>query len=191
MTDTQEQQYIEQVLDGNVNAYEHLVNRHKGMVHTIAMRIVRNQEDAEEVTQDTFLKAFQKLSTFKGGSKFSTWLYRITYNVAVSKTRKKQLDTADMEDEILANLDLNSTSDTLDGLKKEEQKRYIDSAIEQLPEDQSLILTLFYLNENSIEEIVEITKMTASNVKVKLHRARKKLLGLLENMLHTEVRSLL
>jgi RNA polymerase sigma factor (sigma-70 family) len=191
MTDTQEQQYIEQVLDGNVNAYEHLVNRHKGMVHTIAMRIVRNQEDAEEVTQDTFLKAFQKLSTFKGGSKFSTWLYRITYNVAVSKTRKKQLDTADMEDEILANLDLNSTSDTLDGLKKEEQKRYIDSAIEQLPEDQSLILTLFYLNENSIEEIVEITKMTAGNVKVKLHRARKKLLGLLENMLHTEVRSLL
>jgi RNA polymerase sigma factor (sigma-70 family) len=180
MTDTQEQQYIEQVLDGNVNAYEHLVNRHKGMVHTIAMRIVRNQEDAEEVTQDTFLKAFQKLSTFKGGSKFSTWLYRITYNVA-----------ADMEDETLANLDLNSTSDTLDGLKKEEQKRYIDSAIEQLPEDQSLILTLFYLNENSIEEIVEITKMTASNVKVKLHRARKKLLGLLENMLHTEVRSLL
>ncbi|MFT5920292.1 MAG: RNA polymerase sigma factor (sigma-70 family) [Granulosicoccus sp.] len=191
MTDTQEQQYIEQVLDGNVNAYEHLVNRHKGMVHTIAMRIVRNQEDAEEVTQDTFLKAFQKLSTFKGGSKFSTWLYRITYNVAVSKTRKKQLDTADMEDETLANLDLNSTSDTLDGLKKEEQKRYIDSAIEQLPEDQSLILTLFYLNENSIEEIVEITKMTAGNVKVKLHRARKKLLGLLENMLHTEVRSLL
>jgi RNA polymerase sigma-70 factor (ECF subfamily) len=191
MTDSQEQHYIDEVLDGNVNAYERLVNLHKGMVHTIAMRIVRNQEDAEEVAQDTFLKAFQKLSTFKGGAKFSTWLYRITYNVAVSKTRKKQLDTADMEDDVLANLDMNSTSDTLDGLKKEEQKRYINAAIGKLPEDQALILTLFYLNENSIDEIVEITAMSASNVKVKLHRARKKLFDLLEQMLHEEVRSLL
>ncbi len=191
MTEAQEKAYIDEVLDGNYAAYEHLVNHHKGMVHTIALRIVRNQEDAEEVAQDVFLKAFQKLSTFKGGSKFSTWLYRIVYTTAISKTRKKKLDTADVDDDYLANMDSNSTTDSLNILKSEEQKHYINAAISRLSEDDALILTLFYLSENTIEEIVDITTMSASNVKVKLFRARKRLLGHLEELLKDEVRNIL
>ena len=93
--------YIEKVLNNDVAAFSKLIDKHKEMVFTVAVRILRNREDAEEIAQDTFIKAYKSLKTFKRESKFSTWLYRIAYNAAISKTRKKRLQTVDLDYEVI------------------------------------------------------------------------------------------
>lgn len=83
--------YIEQVLNGNTKAFAFLVDKYKVLVYTVAFRILRNHEDTEEIVQDAFVKAYHALGSFEKKSKFSTWLHRIVYNSAISKTRKKNL----------------------------------------------------------------------------------------------------
>ncbi len=87
-----DQALITAVLDGNSAAYAELVNRHKRFVFTMAMKFAKNREDAEEIAQDCFIKAYRSLGTFKNTSKFSTWLYTITYTTAMSFLRKKKID---------------------------------------------------------------------------------------------------
>jgi len=187
----QDKYYIERVIKGDVNAFSYLVDKHKGMVYTIALRMLKNSEDAEELAQDTFVKAFSSLKNFKFESKFSTWLYRITYNGAVSKLRKKQIEVYDVEDAVLPDSEVVSTYSAINELTRNEQKKYINEAIENLKEDDALILTLYYLQENTIEEICEITGLTLSNVKVKLHRARKRFYDELKIILKDEVKAIL
>jgi len=93
--------YIEKVINGDTSAYTNLVNKHKDMVYTIALRIARNHQDAEEIAQDVFLKAFQSLESFRQKSKFSTWLYRIVYNTAISKIRKKQPEVTALDENLV------------------------------------------------------------------------------------------
>lgn len=167
--------YIEQVINGNTAAFTVLVDKYKDMVFTIANRIARNQEDAEEIAQDTFLKAFHSLESFKRKSKFSTWLYRIVYNTAISKIRKKRPEITALDEVMIENYSIDEVDHEVNGLDSEEQKNLINLALEKLNEDESTVISLYYLNECSIEEISEITGLTKSNVKVKLHRSRKKL----------------
>ena len=101
MSSTKDQFYIDKVLQGNTSSYNYLVNNYKDMVYTIAIKIVRNREDAEEVAQDSFIKAFQKLNSFKGESKFSTWLYTIVYRTAISKIRKNNIETTDIDEFVM------------------------------------------------------------------------------------------
>ena len=187
----QDKYYIERVLRDDINAYSCLVDRHKGLVYTIALRMLKNPEDAEELAQDTFVKAFSSLKEFKFESKFSTWLYRITYNGAISKLRKKQIEVTDIEDVYIPENDVISAYNAINELKRNEQKKYINLAIEQLKEDDALLITMYYLNESSIDEISEITQLTLSNVKVKLHRARKRFYNELKVILKEEVREIL
>lgn len=167
--------YIERVLNGDVSAYAALVAKHKNLVFSIALKILNNREDAEEVAQDCFLKAYQALSTFERKSKFSTWLYRIVYNAAISKTRKKKLEVIPMDNYIIHNYSEDSVSRGTEGLGAEEQKTLIDRALQTLNEDDNLLITLFYKGEHSVEDISYITGLSVSNVKVRLHRIRKKL----------------
>ena len=183
--------YIERVLQGNVSAYSYLVDKHKSLVYTIALRMLKKPEDAEELAQDTFVKAFSSLKDFKFESKFSTWLYRITYNGAISKLRKKQIELAEIDSGHLSETEVISSYDAINDLKRNEQKLYINLAIEQLKEDDSLMITLYYLEECSIEEISEITQLSISNVKVKLHRARKRFYDELKGILKEEVKAIL
>ncbi|MCK5028639.1 MAG: sigma-70 family RNA polymerase sigma factor [Bacteroidales bacterium] len=183
--------YIERVLQGNVNAFSSLVDKHKGLVYTIALRMLKNPEDAEELAQDTFVKAFNSLKDFKFESKFSTWLYRITYNGAISKLRKKQIEIADIENDNLPEQEVLSSYNAINELKRNEQKLYINLAIEQLKDDDALLITMYYLQESSIEEISEITLLSISNVKVKLHRARKRFYDELKGILKEEVKAIL
>ena len=187
----QDKYYIERVLGGDVNAFSYLVDEYKGMVYTIALRMLKNPEDAEEMAQDTFVKAFNSLKNFKFESKFSTWLYRITYNGAISKLRKKQIEVYDVEDAVLPDSEVISTYSAINELTRNEQKKYINEAIENLKEDDALIITLYYLQENTIEEICEITGLTLSNIKVKLHRARKRFYDELKIILKDEVKEIL
>lgn len=183
--------YIERVLQGNVSAFSSLVDKHKGLVYTIALRMLKSPEDAEELAQDTFVKAFSSLKSFKFESKFSTWLYRITYNGAISKLRKKQIELADIDNGNIPESEVLSSYDAISELKRNEQKLYINLAIKQLKDDDSLMITLYYLEESSIEEISEITQLSISNVKVKLHRARKRFYDELKLILKEEVKAIL
>jgi len=187
----QDKYYIERVLRGDVNAFSHLVDDQKGMVDTVALRMLKNSEDAEELAQDTFVKAFNSLKEFKFESKFSTWLYRITYNGAISKLRKKQIEVANIDDSVLPVEEVVTTFNGINELTKEEQKIYVSKAINNLKEDDAFVITMYYLEEYSIEEICEMTNLSASNVKVKLHRARKRFYDELKVMLKDEVKTIL
>ncbi|MCD4683958.1 MAG: sigma-70 family RNA polymerase sigma factor [Bacteroidales bacterium] len=169
--------YIDKVLNNDANAYASLVDKHKNMVYTIALKIVRNREDAEEIAQDVFVKAYQSLATFKRESKFSTWLYRIVYNTAISKTRKKQFETTDLNYDIVENYSEDDINEDLNRLDNNEQKKVINTVLKKLNTEDHLLVTLYYFKEYSTEEISGIVNISQSNVKVKLHRIRKKLYG--------------
>ena len=187
----EDQIYIERVLKGDTNAFSHLINKYKDMVFTLVIKIVKNQEDAEEVAQDSFIKAYQKLDSFKGQSKFSTWLYTIAYRNALTKVRKKKLETTDIDSYVIDNHKDDHEFPQIEAIKNNEQEKYVKQAIDNLGETDSLLITLFYLNDNSIEEIQEITEMSQSNVKVRLFRARKRLYKELSILLKEEIKTIL
>ena len=172
----EDQYYIEQILNGHTAAYRQLVEKHQDFVYTIVKRIVSRAEEAEELAQDVFVKAYNKLPDFRGSAKFSTWLYRIAYNTAISHTRKKKVEFLSTEDHIIENHSEDELMQNLFGLSPEEQKNLINNAMASLPKTDSLIITLFYFHDKDLEEISEIIGMTRNNVKVKLHRIRKRLL---------------
>ncbi len=167
--------YIERVLNGDVSAYSSLVAKHKNLVFSIALKILNNREDAEEVSQDCFLKAYQALGAFEKKSKFSTWLYRIVYNAAISKTRKKKLEVIPMDNYIIHNYSEDPLVIGTEEMGADEQKILVDRALQMLNEEDNLLITLFYKSENSVEDISYITGLSESNVKVRLHRIRKRL----------------
>ena len=191
MKQPNDQIYIEKVRSGDVSAFSYLVEKYKDMAYTVALKIVRNTEDAEEVAQDSFVKAFQQINTFQGKSKFSTWLYTIVYRTAISKTRKKKLELTNIDEYVIDNYTTDSASSQIDRLKHEEQQKYVSKAIDKLPELDALLVTLFYMNDNSLDEIKEITGYSKTNIKVRLFRARKKLYKELEMLLHHEVNTIL
>ncbi|OEK02389.1 hypothetical protein BFP97_13030 [Roseivirga sp. 4D4] len=183
---------IAKVKEGDMAAFNVLIDEYKAMAFTLAMKLMKNREDAEEVAQDAFLKAYKSIHQFEGNSKFSTWLYTIVYNTALTRLRKKKLQTTDLDFHQEENLASYSESDKeWHRLQKSERSGYIKEALELLSTEDQVVITLFYLNENSLQEICEITNWELSNVKVRLHRSRKRLLKALEQLLDTEVRSLL
>ena len=157
---------IQRILRGETALYEYFLNQHGQQVFSLIARIICNQEDAEELTQDVFLKAFQHLSSFKAESSFSTWIYSIAYNTAISATRKKKFDTFAMDET------LNDES--------EEMIIRLNRAIEKLNSDERALITLFYYEEKSLNETALILGLTESNAKVKLHRVRKKIYVLIK-----------
>ncbi len=185
-----DQIYIDKVLQGDTNAFAYLIEKYKNMAYTIAIKIVKNNEDAEEIAQDSFLKAYNKLNTFKGESKFSTWLYTIVYRNAISKVRKKKIITYDIDDHVINNYQSDHDFPQIEALKNKEQKIYIKKIIDKLPETDALLITLFYLNESKVDEIEKITGLTQSNIKVKLFRARKKLYNELSLLLKEEAKEI-
>ena len=182
--------YIDRVLCGDVAAFASLVAKHKNLVFSIALKISDNREDAEEIAQDCFLKVFQALKTFERKSKFSTWLYRIVYNAAISKTRKKKLEMVPMDNYVIDNYTDDELASGIDEIDPEEQKIMIEQAMEKLTGEENLLITLFYKGENSIEEISNITGLSMSNVKVRLHRIRKKLHDTLIVMMNKTINNL-
>ena len=179
--------YIKKVLQGHLSSFAILVEKHKGMAFTLALRIAKNHEDAEEIAQDAFLKAYNSLGSFKQDAKFTTWLYKIIYNTAISRFRKKQIDSLSMEESVASDALHEDKNDGLDILHHRERKKIISLAIRRLKEDEGVVMTLFYLSENNIKEIEEITGFTASNIKILLHRGRKKLLLELKKILKDEI----
>ena len=162
--------YIQKVLDGNHDAFRFLIKKYKDLSYSYAMSIVKDEHIAQEVLQTSFIKAFTKLHTYKGNSKFSTWLYRIVVNEAFKVLNKRKKDFVVYEEPAV-----NSEATTDDMISKADldyQKYYINNALKKLGAKESLALRLFYLEEHTISEIMDITGWNTANIKVLLHRGR-------------------
>lgn len=187
MTTNNDQAYIDKVLKGDANAFSTLVERYKNMVFTLALKMVKNREEAEEISQDTFIKAYKNLNKFKGDSKFSTWLYKIGYRTSLDNLKKnKGKYNIDTIDEITINK-IKSTEGILESIERKERAEVINTCMLSLPEDERAILWMFYFDELSLKEIIEVTDFSEANVKVKLHRARKSLLNIVEKKVEPEL----
>jgi RNA polymerase sigma-70 factor (ECF subfamily) len=161
---------INQILQGDSQAFRQLITKYKDMAYSIAMSVVKDEFYAEEILQESFLLAYDKLATFKGNSKFSTWFYRIVINQSFKIAKKHKTEFVDFM-EIPPDISV-EIDNTILKLEVDDQKYFINEALKKIPGKESLVLRLFYLDENSIEEITGITGWTSSNIKVLLHRAR-------------------
>ena len=168
---------ISQVLTGNQGAYAQLVDRYQNYVFTLVLRLVKSREDAEELAQDAFVKAFKYLKDFRGDSKFSTWLYTIVNNTCITfLLRKKRLEVQSLDNEQVFsradNLDSGLRSDTVEQKSKQAM---VNEAISLLNPDDAMVITLFYKAEQSLEETAAVLGIEINAAKVRLHRARARL----------------
>lgn len=173
---TPDNELIQHVLQGNTAAYAELVERYRNFVFTIVLRYISNREDAEEVSQDIFVKAFRSLADFKGASKFSTWLYTITTTTSLTFLRKKKLEVQSLDNEkVFAVADNVDSGMSANQIEQKSRLAMVNEAIKMLSPDDAQIITLFYKGEQSLEEIAQIMGKEANAVKVQLHRARTRL----------------
>lgn len=187
MTIDQDQIYIDKVLKGDTRAYAFLVDRYKDLVFTLALRMVKNRQEAEEISQDTFIKMYKSLSKFKGDSKFSTWVYRVAYNASLDhiKKQKRQFRTVTIDE--FTEQEIKTLENALSKLEKSERKQAIQDCINKLPGEDAFIVTLYYFEEQSLEEISKIVNLKPNHLKIKLFRSRKKLATILKAQLEPEI----
>jgi RNA polymerase sigma-70 factor (ECF subfamily) len=182
---------ISLVLKGDHNAYGELVSRYQNYVFTLALRIVKNREDAEEVAQDSFIKAYKYLADFKGASKFSTWLYTIVNNTGISFLRKKKLTVHSLDNEkVFEAADNQDSGMRSNVVEQKSRQNMVNTAIALLSPDDAQIISLFYKAEQSLEETASILGIEINAAKVRLHRARSRLKQKMEEHFAQEVRDL-
>jgi RNA polymerase sigma-70 factor (ECF subfamily) len=185
----EETYYLDRIRSGDRQAFSWVVDRYKDLVYTLCLRMLTDAEDAADAAQEVFVKAFRSLESFRNQSRFSTWIYRITYNHCISVIRKK-VKVIDLVDEFHEDKDPETRLDGLEALSRKERSRYLQAAVEALPETDALVVTLFYYEELSLEEIAEITGLSSGNIRIKLHRSRKKLYQVLKQQLKSEIKSI-
>lgn len=177
---------INKVLKGDTSAFGYFVDTYQDMAITIAYRVCGNKQDAEDIVQNAFVKAFHNLHTFRSDSKFSTWFYRIVYNTAVTETRTSAYNTEFVDYKATEINEAYSEFDTMGMVEEKERHEIVNAVMDKMPRDESVMLTLYYLEDNSVKDIVLITGLTESNVKVKLHRARKRFADTIDHLMKTE-----
>ncbi len=182
---------ISRVLKGDQQAYAGLVSRYQNYVFTLALRFTKNREDAEEVSQDIFIKAYRSLADFRGASKFSTWLYTIVNTTCITFLRKKRMEVHSLDNEKVFEV-ADSVDSGLRANQVEQKSRVamVNNAIGMLNPDDAEVLTLFYKGEQSLEEIAMILGIEANTAKVRLHRARTRLKEKMEKHFAEEVKDL-
>jgi len=190
-TGPNDNEVLSSVLRGDQQAYAEIVKRYQSFVFTIALRYTSNREDAEEIAQDSFVKAYRSLSDFRGDSKFSTWLYTIVTTTSLTFLRKKKLETHSLDNEKVF-----EAADSLDSgfranqVEQKSRVTMVNKAIGLLSPDDAQIITLFYKGEQSLDEIGQIMGMEPNTVKVRLHRARQRLREKMEKHFTAEVSDL-
>jgi RNA polymerase sigma-70 factor (ECF subfamily) len=184
---TTEEEYllIDRILAGNELLYATLVDKYKSYAFTIAMKIVNNRPEAEEIAQDGFIKAFHYLKKFNKEAKFSTWLYRIVFNTAISYKRKNRQSFQSIENSII---EYHDRADS--GMERDEKQIFIAKAMEKLSDADRLAIQLYYIKEYSMEETAEVLGLNINTLKVRIHRARQRLADELKKILHEEALTL-
>jgi RNA polymerase sigma-70 factor (ECF subfamily) len=182
---------ISRVLKGEQNAYAELVNRYQAYVFTLVLRMIKAREDAEEVAQDVFIKAYRSLADFRGESKFSTWLYTIANTTSITFLRKKKLDVHSLDHEKVFEVADSKDSGFRSNLVEQKSRvNMVNEAIAMLSPDDAEIITLFYKAEQNLEEIARILRLETNTVKVRLHRARGRLKDKMEKNFSEEVKNI-
>lgn len=187
MTTTDEHILIHQIIEGDTKAFTVLVDRYKDLVFTLAIRMLKHREEAEEVSQDTFIKVYKSLVRFKEDSKLSTWIYKVAYNTCLDrlKMNKRKMDEVAIDE--FTEHQIKSIDNALDKLEKIEQQQSIQECLELLPSQDGFLITLYYFEDLSLEEISKIVEIDANTIKVKLFRARKRLATILEQRISPEI----
>jgi RNA polymerase sigma factor (sigma-70 family) len=160
-----------------------LINRHKVLVFNLALRLLGNYHVAEEAAQDTFVKAFKSIDSFRFDSKFATWLYRICFNTCVNYKKGKDFAHTELTNSIALIADNSFTPNVVENT---DRKKYLDIAIGSLDTVDAAVVSLFYIDETATNDIANIVGISEGNVRIRLHRARKKLKEELEKILKTE-----
>lgn len=163
---------IKQVLAGNKQAYADIINKYKNPLYATVLRMTKNPQTAQDLLQEAFIKVYEQLKKYDQKGSFKSWLYRVAINHCLDTVRKKNFQTQseEIQDEQL----INTSSPEVVFLKKE-RSRQLEQLMAQLPEIERLILLLRYANECSYVEISEMLDIPLSDVRNKLHRAKKKL----------------
>jgi RNA polymerase sigma-70 factor (ECF subfamily) len=174
--------YIKRILAGNSSDFSFIVDKHKNKAYNLAFRICGNREEAEEIAQDSFLKVYRSLSSFKMKSSFATWLYRIVYNTAISHVRLKRQGILSLEDFPADATDFIGNNTTEEEAEAEYRNSLVSFALQKISDEERGLISLYYYEEMSAEEISEVTGISKSNVKVKLFRARQKMLEIIEKV---------
>lgn len=169
-----EQRLIARILDGHESDYGYFLERYGGEVFAIVSRLVPNREDAEELTQDAFVRAYNRLDSFVGRSSFSTWVCRIAYTTTISWLRKKRIKYLSIEDR--PNLSDEEVDEVLDNESRLDELR---NAIALLRPDEQMLLEIFYYESRPIADIAYILDVEAGTIATRLHRIRRKLYSMI------------
>jgi RNA polymerase sigma-70 factor (ECF subfamily) len=190
-TGTNDNEIISRVLRGEQSLYADLVKRYQNFVFTITLRYTTSREDAEEIAQDVFVKAYRSLADFRGESRFSTWLYTIVTTTCITFLRKKKLDVHSLDNEkVLAAAENMDSGFRANQVEQKSRAQMVNEAIKLLSPDDAKLITLFYKGEQSLEEIGHIMGLEPNTVKVRLHRARHRLKDKMETHFAAEVRDI-
>ena len=183
MQQNSNQPNIKAILSGDSQAFSKLVDDHKNLVYTVALRMLKNTEEAEEVAQDTFVKVFKSLKNFKGDSKFSTWIYRVAYNTCLDrlKSNKKEFLNKSIDD--INGFEIADVGNALEGMVADEKIVLIRNCVESLSSDDAALITFFYFEEKNLKELSLILDLNENTVKVRLFRARARLATILKKRL--------
>jgi RNA polymerase sigma-70 factor (ECF subfamily) len=181
----EEIQVIDRILAGERDLYAKLVNEYKSYAYTIALKIVENKPEAEEAAQDAFIKAFHYLKGFNRQAKFSTWLYRIVFNTAISYKRKNRQQFQSIENSIV---EYSVKADSQ--IEKDDRQAFVKKAMDKLNEADKLAIQLYYIKEFSLGEVAEMMGQAENTIKVRIHRARQRLADELKKILKEEALTL-
>lgn len=179
MEEINETNLIKRILDGDVQAFASITRHYQQQVYSLIIQIVPCKEEAEELTQDVFLKAYKKLSSFRQSARLSTWIYRIAWNCAISYTRKRKLYYPVNDEIFFTNIPDETVDDLLSRERDEKLLLLLEKAIKELHPEEKLLLSLFYYENKSTKTVAQITGFTPNNIKIKLYRIRKKIAALI------------
>lgn len=175
MEQLEETELIRRIVNGDTEAFARVVERYDRRVYALVVRTVSDAEEARELTQDVFLKAFRALGSFDGRSGLATWLFRIAYNTALSHVRRRRPRHAEIDERRLAALP-DEEADRLEAHAAHEHRiEALTRAVEKLTAEERALVTLFYYDDLSVAACACVTGLSEANVKVRLHRIRKKL----------------
>ena len=177
-------------MSADAQKYSRIIEQYKDLAYSIALKITKNPQDAEEIVQDAFVKAFRGMHAFRGESQFSSWFYRIVYNTALSSVRRKKLPLSPLEDWV-ERPDASLSNRTSLEMDHKDRRFYLRQALEKLSILDFTLLSLYYYEDMSLGEIAEIIGKKRNYMKVLMQRARKKLYNALDESVKEELKDLL
>ncbi len=183
--------YIREILKGDSGSFSQLVEKYHHLAFSLSMKLLNQREDAEEAAEDAFIKAYNSLSSFQNGSTFKTWFFRIVYNTSISRLRTRKNTAVNIDEVKISDSEVIATENAVDLLNAIDRQKYLKIGLEHLDYQERALLEMYYYDDFSMDEISVISGFTVTNVKVKIHRSRKRLLQELKVVLKDEVISIL